>query len=94
MTIEELIRSTEEDEAPPAGVSGEIAALWHTKRGNWEAAHDLAQDMASSWGSWMHAHLHVIEGDLGNGSYWYQRAGKARIEDLDAEWRELASAVL
>jgi hypothetical protein len=94
MTVEELLKSIEEDEGPPAGASEEVRALWHTKKGDWDAAHDVAQDIPSAWGSWMHAHLHVIEGDLGNAGYWYRQAGKERIEDLDAEWREIASAVL
>jgi hypothetical protein len=94
MTLEELLKSIENETEPSPEWSEEIRALWHTKKGNWEAAHNVAQDIPSDWGSWMHAHLHVIEGDLGNAAYWYHQASKRRIEDLDAEWREIASAVL
>ena len=76
MTTEELANSAATDDAPPAELSPECAALWHTKAGNWEAAHDIAQDIHTSMGSWIHAHLHLIEGDIGNAGYWYSRAGK------------------
>ena len=30
---------------------------------------------------WVHAHLHRVEGDLGNAAYWYRRAGKTMQAD-------------
>lgn len=96
MTVDELLESATSDSQPPAGLSPEAEALWHTKAGNWEDAHNIAQDIHTAMGSWIHAHLHVIEGDIGNGRYWYRNADKPPrgIDDLDGEWREIARVVL
>jgi hypothetical protein len=95
-TVDALLESAKNDSAPPTGLSEELQALWHTKKGNWEEAHGIAQEISSSWGSWMHAHLHLIEGDRGNAGYWYARAGKqaGTVEGLEAEWRALAGEIL
>ncbi len=47
-------------------------------------------------GSWIHALLHLIEGDEGNAGYWYARAGKpARTPlEIDEAWEELVAANL
>ena len=81
--------------APPAGVSPTLAALWHDARGDWDAAHQAAQDIESADGAWIHAYLHRKEGDPGNAAYWYQRAGKPVASgSLDAEWSAIATALL
>lgn len=36
----------------------------------------IVQDDPSPEAAWVHAHLHRVEGDLGNAAYWYRRAGK------------------
>jgi hypothetical protein len=96
MNVETFARSASEDSGPPAGISRAAEAVWHAKAGNWRAGHDIAQHLPGSLGVWIHAHLHFIEGDLGNAAYWYARAEKpARgAEDIEEEWRELAEAVL
>ena len=96
MTVDELLQSVENDSTPPDGLSSELKSLWHTKAGNWDAAHDIAQDIHTPMGSWIHAHLHVIEGDLGNAGYWYRKADRTPTppENLDEEWRELVTAAL
>ena len=96
MTVDELLESTQKESAPPAGLSPEIQSLWLSKTDNWEAAHKIAQEIDSPMGSWIHAHLHVIEGDLANAAYWYNRAGrKARgPKELDEEWRELVEVAI
>ena len=53
-----------------------MKSLWWAKKGNWEKAHNIAQDIATNDGSRIHAYLHRVEGDLGNAAYWYRRAGK------------------
>lgn len=44
--------------------------------GDWDGAHRIVQDDPSPEAAWIHAHLHRIEGDLGNARYWYRRAGR------------------
>jgi hypothetical protein len=51
-----------------------LRAVWHGLRGDWHAAHELAQAQDDADGAWVHAWLHRIEGDLGNADYWYRHA--------------------
>ena len=96
MTPQSLRASAETDPAPPAGLSAEARALWLAKAGRWEEAHDIAQDIHTPDGSWIHALLHLIEGDTGNAGYWFARAGRpaAGISAIDAEWEKIAQKVL
>ncbi len=95
-SVQEMIDSVEARETPPDGLSAELRTLWHARKGEWERAHGIAQDLDTRMGSWLHAHLHLIEGDIGNAGYWYRRAGKpARGRgEMQAEWRELVEANL
>jgi hypothetical protein len=61
-------------QAPPPSASPMLRAVWHGLRGDWDAAHALAQAQDDAEGAWVHAWLHRIEGDLGNAAYWYERA--------------------
>ena len=81
--------------APPPDLAGPLLALWHDARGNWDAAHEIAQNVADESGAWVHAYLHRKEGDPGNAAYWYRRARKpdARVS-LDEEWALIVSARL
>jgi hypothetical protein len=84
-----------QDTAPPAGVSGVLEALWHERRGDWDRAHEIAQDIAGPDGSWVHAYLHRREGDLSNAAYWYRHAGKPVARgNLDDEWRAIVEVLL
>jgi len=96
MTIAELLASAQSDIAPPAGLSREAAALWHTKKDEWEPAHNLAQDIHTPMGYWIHALLHLIEGDQWNADYWFTKAGKPsrKPKDIDALWDEIAAQVM
>jgi len=97
MSFEELQHSVAQDAAPPAGSSLAVQALWHDARGNWDGAHNFAQDDHSRDGSWVHAYLHRKEGDNGNAGYWYSRAGRtppAKGTTLEAEWAEIARELL
>ena len=72
---------------PPPGLPTPLVALWHAARDEWDAAHAIVQaregDPAHDW---VHAHLHRVEGDLGNAGYWYRRARKPMAQgDLAAE---------
>jgi hypothetical protein len=43
----------------------------------------------------VHAHLHRVEGDLGNAGYWYRRAGKPVAKgDLGAERDAMVATLL
>lgn len=89
MTFDDFIASAELD-VPPSGLSDELRALWFAEKGDWHGSHDIAQDIHSSNGSWIHAYLHREEGDIGNASYWYSRAGKpVGSGDLAVERHEL-----
>ena len=95
MTAEQF-KATTADPAPPAGIGPLLVALWHDARGDWEAAHAVAQaDEGSATHDRLHAYLHRKEGDAGNAAYWYRRARvpvyRGTLED---EWRELVDAAL
>ena len=78
---------------PPRELSPSLTALWHDARGDWDAAHSVAQELDDDSGAWIHAYLHRKEGDLDNAAYWYHRAGRPVASDaLDAEWERLARA--
>ena len=94
MTLEEF-RAHLATDAPPAGVSHPLLALWHDGRGDWDAAHRVAQDIDDANGAWIHAYLHRKEGDAGNAAYWYRRAGKpVATVSLAAEWEQIVTAML
>lgn len=94
MTLEKFTSSLKE-QSPPSGLSQSLQAMWHDGKNDWESAHNIAQDLASAEGSWIHAYLHRKEGDEGNAAYWYRRAGRQmpRIS-LTEEWKQIVSALL
>lgn len=61
---------------PPGLWPEALKALWWDAIGNWEVSHEIAQDLPSETGSWIHAYLHRKEGDDWNAGYWYRRANK------------------
>lgn len=94
MTLIEFTKTAEQPQ-PPAGLSPALLALWHDKRGNWDAAHQGAQDIDGPDGAWIHAYLHRKEGDLANAGYWYRRAKRPDCqESLDAEWASIVTVML
>ena len=88
---EEFLKSVSMQDLPPDGLSVCLQSLWWSKKGDWDKAHDLAQDEGSKNGDWIHAYLHREEGDLGNAAYWYNRASKPvkQKDNLNDEWEEL-----
>ena len=93
MTLDEF-NATLEKKAPPA-VSAALVALWHDAKGDWERAHEVAQDVEDATGSWVHAYLHRKEGDEGNAAYWYRKAGKpVERGPLGDEWTRIVTALL
>ena len=94
MTFAEL-KASLTSATPPAGLSGPLLALWHDGRGDWDAAHRVAQDIEDANGAWIHAYLHRKEGDAGNAAYWYRRAGQpVATVSIDAEWEQIVTALL
>ena len=93
---EEFLDSITTQANPKQNLSHCLMALWWVKKGDWEKAHNIAQDMGNANGDWIHAHLHRVEGDLGNAAYWYSRARKPvkQKENLDEEWEELVKEFL
>ncbi len=77
-------------EAPPLNWPEAIKALWHDAKDDWDASHDIAQDMHTEIGSWLHAYLHRKEGDDFNARYWYTKAHKNFPKiDLKEEQRQI-----
>ncbi|MGB6151128.1 MAG: hypothetical protein WBG48_03985, partial [Pricia sp.] len=59
------------------------------------ASHDIAQDIDTALGSWIHAYLHRKEGDEFNAGYWYRRARREFPKiSLGEEHREITEFVL
>ncbi|MFT5124252.1 MAG: hypothetical protein ACI9TH_003050 [Kiritimatiellia bacterium] len=86
MTYETFLKSVSENRVPGAELSEPLQALWYAAKGEWERSHDIAQEIHTPDGSWIHAHLHRQEGDLGNAGYWYNRARQSTCTDaLDTE---------
>ena len=84
-----------ESSTPPATAVPLLLAVWHGLRGEWEAAHQIAQDDASAEGAWVHAWLHHMEGDLVNARYWYRCAQRDVAEgDLREEGKTIAAFLL
>ncbi len=96
MTLAELKASAIKDAVPPKSLSLEAKALWLIKKGEWDAAHQIAQDMETPIGSWLHALLHLIEGDLGNARYWFVEAGRPvrKLSQVDELWDEITQEIL
>jgi hypothetical protein len=49
-------------------------AIDHLNRGEWQAAHEIVQNLEDPLAYWLHALVHRLEGDLDNARYWYRRA--------------------
>ncbi len=94
--MESFLESIRDESDPLADLSPELRSLWLTKAGRWGEAHDIAQEIPSKMGSWIHGLLHAIEGDFGNSGYWFQRAGRPAIikAEIDAEWEKIVRANL
>ncbi|HEX8427784.1 hypothetical protein [Hymenobacter sp.] len=83
-------------QAPPAGLSPLLQALWYAGRDEWSKAHDIAQDHEGEpLHDWLHALLHRQEGDASNAAYWYQRAGRPNFRGtIRHEWEKLTRTQL
>ena len=94
MSFEEFQASLR-NEAPPEKLKPTLKALWYDGKNDWESAHNIAQDINTTEGSWIHAYLHRKEGDLGNASYWYSRARRVPpTNSLRDEWTLIVTELL
>ena len=92
--MEEFHKSTNK-EVPSEGLSEPLLAMWYSKKGDWETAHNIAQSIGTELGSWIHAYLHRVEGDLSNADYWYKRAGKPQFQgSTEAEADDIVNSIL
>jgi hypothetical protein len=93
-------RRSLDDAAPPATLSLALQGLWWDGKGDWNRAHQCAQDHGAQdqddrIGAAVHAYLHRKEGDLSNARYWYSRAGRTPADGaLDTEWEALVMELL
>jgi len=93
MTLDDFKQTLTAD--TPPRLSRALEALWHDARGDWDAAHRVAQDINARDGAWVHAYLHRKEGDLSNARYWYDRAAKeVDTRPLDAERDQIIESLL
>jgi hypothetical protein len=67
-----------------------LRALAMLEAGDWEGAHEIAQEDKTEIGSWLHGIVHILEGDQGNAQYWYRRAGRP-FPGMDSTKREFAA---
>src|ERR1700761_49196 len=95
MNIEEF-RATLSGSAPPEGLPPLLTALWWDAAGDFDRAHEIAQDESGGRdAAWVHAYLHRKEGDAGNAGYWYSRARQPHARtSLEEEWRQIVTALL
>jgi hypothetical protein len=94
MTLDEFRKSLAEPRVP-ASLSPALRALWHDGKGDWNKAHEVAQEIGDPEGAWVHAYLHRKEGDAANAAYWYRRAQQPVCRDaLDDEWEAIVRTFL
>jgi hypothetical protein len=94
MTLDQF-RATLLHESAPESLQPALKAMWEDAKGNWGAAHAIAQAIEDETGSWIHAYLHRKEGELGNAGYWYRRAKQPTAHDtLDEEWTRIVLRLL
>ena len=94
MQLEDFIQSIKEETSPEV-LSEPLQAMWHARKGNLDKAHNIVQSISTELGSWIHAYLHRVEGDLSNADYWYKRAGKPpHLGSTEAEANEIVNSIL
>ncbi len=95
MTIEEF-RHSASGPTLPADLPSALQALWWVRHGDWNRAHECAQQHEGDPDcDLVHAHLHRQEGDMANAAAWYRGAGRAAPDlPVPDEWTEIATELL
>ena len=94
MTFDDFLQSVQ-DARPPDDLPDTLTSLWWDKKGDWDKAHFIAQNIATLQGSAVHAYLHREEGVMWNADYWYGRARRRRPDmPLEDEWRALVDEMM
>src|SRR5258708_30964639 len=94
MTLSEFKRSLTKPK-PPTDLAPALAALWWAGKEKWDKAHAIVIEEGGQHCAWVHAHLHRVEGDLGNARYWYGQAQRpVPGKSLAAEWDWIVEALL
>ncbi len=79
----------------PEDLSVYLKALWYDAKGDWNAAHEIIQDLNDKRAAWIHAYLHRAEGDISNADYWYRRADRQRPSiSLKEEWENMVTELI
>jgi len=95
VNFEEFCISVHEDDEAPTRLGAALVGLWWDSKGDWNKAHESAQQDEGPQGAWVHAYLHRKEGDSSNAAYWYRRAGKPEFSgSLADEWARIATELL
>ncbi len=94
MTLKDFKNTLSQDK-PDLKWNDYLKALWYDGKKDWEAAHTIVQDIETTEAAHIHAYLHRKEGDVGNASYWYNRAHqKLPKNSLEEEWGEIVEHFL
>lgn len=95
MDFVEFTSSLNAGTAPPSNLSPYLKALWFAGNHQWDQAHEIAQNIHDTNGSWIHAYLHREEEDLSNADYWYARSNRTRPSiSLKEEWETIVKSLL
>lgn len=88
MTHSEFMSAISNKEIPSSPL---LQILYYDQIGDWEKAHDIANNLGGREGDLLHAYLHRKEGDSWNARYWYSRLNLEypTISLLD-EWSNLS----
>ena len=94
MTFNEFLTSIDAVQ-PGRELPDTLKSLWWDRKGDWDRAHSIAQEIPTVQGSAVHAYLHREEGVIWNADYWYSRAGRQRPNvSLEEEWTLLVEEML
>ena len=90
----QVFEDTLTSDTPPEFWPEALQALWWDAKGHWENSHNIAQEIHSNLGNWIHAYLHRKEGDDWNAGYWYSRAQKEFPKmSLDDEFKTIIDSI-